>query len=153
MNKSIEIRYIKVNVNGSIQEKTYSTESGYKNALGRIDKSDIIEHGVIDANLNRKPTEKTKEKLLGPVDLSHSANNGSIIKTFVHSNWNPKLKIYTSRLYSNIIYNSEGKHIYFIMEPDGYISLRGAGIVTIRKDGVRVSSDGREFDQMGHMIM
>ena len=145
---------IKWKENGKTHEKTYDSKAGLQYRRRQIIKkfgekailSEVQATGTGDNQVEINVGKGTKEPLRGKIDpgLSRIDDSGSQVR-LVESNWNQKTKSYTSRMYG-----ADFGRSYYIMEPDGSVSLKGSFEELIKnrdkKTLVYNMPDGRKFD-------
>ena len=128
------------------ETKEFTSKQGYEKALVRIRKNTkmkVVEHGKYDRKGKRIATEDGPPKLLGAFDTANSRMSETKTRVLVQSNFNPKVKMYQSRLYGGLF------DVYKVIEPDGTCTLYGQDIGTRQKDGTFKTTDGRTFGAGG----
>jgi hypothetical protein len=128
------------------ETKEFTSKQGYDKALARIrkdKKAKIVEHGKYGRNGERVAVDDGPPKLLGAFDTVNSRMSETKTGVLVQSNFNPKVKMYQSRLYGGLF------DMYKVVEPDGTTTLYGQDIGSRQKDGTFKTTDGRTFDTMG----
>lgn len=139
---------------GVKKKKTYSSKPGVaywkKKIVSLLGEKAIIEEGqeIETKEKDEAPKKvvlKEKEKPLGPVDTEKTIMSSDNTGRFVLSNWNPKTKSYTSRIYGTLTTKRR------VIEPDGSVSLEGDDIVKKhdKEKGIFTLTDGRKFTVMG----
>jgi len=139
---------------GVKKKKTYSSKPGVaywkKKIIGLLGEKAILEEGqeIESKETDEEPKKvvlKEKEEPLGPVDTEKTNMSPDKTGRFVLSNWNPKTKTYTSRIYGSMTDQRK------VIEPDGSISLEGDDIIKKhdKEKGIFTLTDGRKFTVMG----
>lgn len=146
MSEKVEYYILYDDARGVEKEKIYKTKKGYENALTKMGDS-VIEHGVNDETRHEKAKENRKSPLLGSIDSEHSRMQTERLTKIVQSNFNPKTKTYTSRIYSSLTGRNS------VIEPDGSVSLEGKDIVKSDKNGILTLTDGRKFYRDGWPVV
>ena len=128
------------------ETKEFTSKQGYEKAMIRIRKNDkmkVVEHGKYNHKGVRVATYDGPPKLLGAFDTNNSRMSETKTRILIQSNFNPKVRMYQSRLYGGLFDK------YKVIEPDGTCTLEGQDIGTLQKDGTFKTNDGRVFDVMG----